>query len=52
MIAKRGKICDNVYKQMGESGDIMEKRGILERYFGYEQFRPRQEELGYLLTEL
>ncbi len=45
MIANVKKICDNVCKQIGESGVRMEKQEILKRYFGYEEFRPGQEEL-------
>lgn len=45
MIANSNEICDNIYKQMDESGVGMEKREILERYFGYGEFRPGQEEL-------
>ena len=38
-------ICDNTHKQVYESGAKMEKRELLERYFGYGEFRPGQEEL-------
>lgn len=45
MIANSNEICDNIYKQIDESGVGMEKREILERYFGFGEFRPGQEEL-------
>ena len=44
-IANLMKICNNICKQMDESGVQMEKHSILEHYFGYREFRPGQEEL-------
>ena len=45
MIVNSNEMCDNIFKQMDESGVGMEKRDLLERYFGYGGFRPGQEEL-------
>ena len=46
-IANLMKICNNICKQMDESGVQMEKHSILEHYFGYREFRPGQEEVMY-----